>query len=280
MYIKDIRNECIQGLATICLIGDSERKRMMSGGNRKLKRRNRIYRRIAIALTVALLAGQSHAFVLAEENVGDVPQTEISSGETGADVSSNGNVTVGGNGENTNGTEQGGDNGGAIDQNPDDNENKGDQQDDGDGEDRCVCEMKCAEDAVNMDCPVCAADYAACTGKADDAGNNGSENDDTGNNDPENGGQEIPDGSMEGTGASDGQDTCVCETACTEDAVNMDCPVCAADYANCAKNAGEVINPPAEEALPETVSGNALEVEEGIVTLADEDARAGCWGGI
>lgn len=130
------------------------------------KRRNRVCRRIAIALTVALLAGQSHAFVLAEENVGDVPQTEISSGETGADVSSNGNVTDDDNGENTNGTEQGGDNEGAIDQNPDDNENKGDQQDDGDGEDKCVCGMKCAEDAVNMDCPICAADYADCAKEA------------------------------------------------------------------------------------------------------------------
>lgn len=173
----------------------------MFGGNRKLKRRNRICRRIAIALTVALLAGQSHAFVLAEENVGDVPQTEISSEEIGADVSSNGNVTDGGNGENANGMEQGGDNGGAIDQTHDDNENKGNPQEG--GEDRCVCGMKCAEDAVNVECPVCAVDYAACTGKADDAGNNGSENDDTENNDQENGGQEIPDGSMEGTGVVD-----------------------------------------------------------------------------
>ena len=32
-----------------------------------------------MALTVALLAGQSHAFVLAEEGAGDVPQKEISS---------------------------------------------------------------------------------------------------------------------------------------------------------------------------------------------------------
>lgn len=40
----------------------------MSGENRMRKRRNRIYRRIAVALTVALLAGQSHAFVLAEES--------------------------------------------------------------------------------------------------------------------------------------------------------------------------------------------------------------------
>lgn len=37
------------------------------------KRKNRVYRRIAVALTVALLAGQSNAFVLAEE--GDASQT-------------------------------------------------------------------------------------------------------------------------------------------------------------------------------------------------------------
>ena len=227
-----------------------------------IRRRNRVCRRIAIALTVALLAGQSHAFVLAEESVGDAPQTEISSGEIGADVSSNGNVTDGGNGENTNGTEQGGDNGGTTDQNPGDNENKGDQQDDEDGEVKCVCGMKCVEDAVNMECPVCAADYEACTGKADDAGNNGSENDDPENNDPENVGQEIPDGSMEGTGAVGGQNQCVCETACTEDVVNADCPVCAADYMACAKKTGETVS---------------LLMDEDITALADEGVgtRAG-----
>ena len=41
------------------------------------KRRNRIYRRIAIALTVALLAGQGQALVLAEE--GDRKSTRLNS---------------------------------------------------------------------------------------------------------------------------------------------------------------------------------------------------------
>lgn len=58
-----------------------------------LKRRNRVYRRIAVALTVALLAGQSQALVLAEE--GDAPQTEIA-GETGTNTSDSGNDTGGG----------------------------------------------------------------------------------------------------------------------------------------------------------------------------------------
>lgn len=211
----------------------------MSGRNRMRKRRNRICRRIAVALTVALLVGQSQALVLAEEDAGDAPQTEISS----------------------EGTET-------------------DQQED--GQDKCICVTKCAEDAVNTDCPVCAADSAACAGKADDEGNDGpgnsntgdndTENDNTENNDLENGGQDDIDGNPgENT---DEPDRCVCETACTEDAVNADCPVCAADYANCAKNAGGGVKPSAEEVILENVPENAPDEEAGIAALADEGVEA------
>lgn len=203
-----------------------------------LKRRNRIYRRIAVALTVALLAGQSHAFVLAEEDADGAPQMEITGeadtstpdngSETGGSNTDNGSTENGG-GEGNGGSEQGG-NDGADDQNPEDNGNNGDQQGDGDDQTSCICGTKCAADVVNTDCPVCAADYEACTGKADDAGNNGSGNDDMENNDPENGGQ---------------------------------------DNTN-SQNAEIEVNPSEDEVLPEMVLGNMSDEEAGIATQADE----------
>ncbi len=231
-----------------------------------LKKRNRVYRRIAVALTVALLAGQSHAFVLAEE--GDAPQTEITEAvdtispdngdETGGGSTENGENgfvqggAANGNTENNgNGNAQGGNtennngNSGADNQSPEENENTGDQQGDGDEQDKCICGTKCAEGAVNTECPVCASDYAACVGQEKD-------------NDPENGGQENIEGII-------GGQECVCETVCTEEAVNAECPVCAADYANCVQNAGEGVDPAGEE---------GLEDEEGIATLADEGVEA------
>lgn len=63
----------------------------------------------------------------------------------------------------------------------------------------CSCEVKCTADAVKADCPVCAADPAACAGK-----------------EPE----PAP--------------VCSCEVKCAADAVKADCPVCAADPAGCA----------------------------------------------
>ncbi len=150
-----------------------------------LKRRNRVYRRIAVALTVALLAGQSHAFVLAEE--GDAPQTEITEAvdtispdngdETGGGSTENGENgfvqggAANGNTENNrNGNAQGGNaennNGGADNLNPEENENTGDQQGDRDEQDKCICDTKCVEDAVNTECPVCAADYTKCVQNA------------------------------------------------------------------------------------------------------------------
>lgn len=222
------------------------------------KKRNRIYRRIAIALTVALLAGQGQALVLAEE--GDV-QTEISAEKTDVDTSDNGSET-GGNTENNSGTEQGGDNGDADNQPSKDNENNGDQQGDGDGQDKCVCGTKCAADAVNTDCPVCAADYASCAGKEEDVGNN-----DTGNSDTENNGLENTDGNVEDI--TDGQKVCICETMCTEESKNADCPVCAADYTACASKMQGEVKLPEETALEEV-----LTADEGIATLAEEDVEA------
>ncbi len=227
--------------------GCQERERNMSGGNRKLKRKRRLHKWMAIMLSVLLLAGQSDAFVRAEEGVGDVPQTEISSQETGTDTTDpdktaggdnteNPDKTTGGdNTENPDNTAGGGntgtpDNAGNADNGLDqgdnngdaDNKDTGDQQGAGDQQEQCTCVTKCTKDAVKSECPVCAVDYEACAGK-----------DGTGVV-PGAGDENIEDN----TEGGDGQDKCTCETACTEEALNADCPVCAAGADLCAKNSG------------------------------------------
>ncbi len=62
----------------------------------------------------------------------------------------------------------------------------------------CTCEVKCAEGAVKEDCPVCAADLAACKGKE-----------------------------------AEPAPACTCTVKCAEGAVNADCPACAADLTAC-----------------------------------------------
>lgn len=78
--------------------------------------------------------------------------------------------------------------------------------DSGDGGAACSCEVKCTADAVKADCPVCAADPAACKGK---------------------GPEPAP--------------VCSCEVKCTADTVKADCPVCAADPAGCKGKAPESV---------------------------------------
>lgn len=62
----------------------------------------------------------------------------------------------------------------------------------------CTCETKCAADAPNADCSVCAADVSGCTGQ-------------------------------EPTPAP----ICACKTKCAADAPNTACPVCVADATKC-----------------------------------------------
>jgi len=124
---------------------------------------------MAIMLAVLLLAGQSDAFVRAEEGVGDAPQTETSSEKVGTDTPDTGNTAGadntgtpdntagGGNTENPDNTLDQDDNNGDAD-----NKDTGDQQGEGDGQDQCVCETACTAGKVNADCPVCAVDYSAC----------------------------------------------------------------------------------------------------------------------
>lgn len=62
---------------------------------------------------------------------------------------------------------------------------------------KCTCEAKCAREAPNGDCPVCAADTSKCQGKE----------------------PELP--------------VCACETKCAPGAANTACPVCKTDPTGC-----------------------------------------------
>ena len=156
----------------------------MSGENRKRKRKNRFHRWLAMALTVAMLAGQGKTDVWAQEGADDMPPAAESSEEIKTDA-----VDGSGAEDNNSDPDQSGENnGGAEDNNSDldqDDENNGGAEDnisdtenhnpeddgqentegDEDGQDMCVCGTRCTEDAVNVECPVCALDYAACIGK-------------------------------------------------------------------------------------------------------------------
>lgn len=244
----------------------------MSGDSRKLKRKRRLHKWLAIMLAVLLLTEQSDVFVRAEEGVGDAPQTETSSGEVGTDTQNQDNTADGdhtenadstgdGNTENPGNTGDGADDaktgmdtdgGNNVDS---DDGNTGDGTEGGGEQKPCICEIKCTADSVDADCPVCAADYSACIGKTDDA--------------------EKIDGNIEAD--TDGQDQCGCETACTADKVNTECPVCVADYSACTKNVGGGVNPAEEEIeimeeIPpaQTVSGNGVDLETGSAMLAGD----------
>lgn len=99
----------------------------------------------------------------------------------------------------------------------------------------CSCEVKCTADAGKTDCPICAADPAACAGKelepapvcscevkcAADAGK-----------------ADCPVCAVDPTGCAGKEPepapVCSCEVKCAADAGKADCPVCAADPAACA----------------------------------------------
>lgn len=97
----------------------------------------------------------------------------------------------------------------------------------------CACTVKCSEGTGNPDCPVCGAagaDLSACAGKA--AESSGDEND--------------------STPAPAPSPVCTCTAKCAEGAVNNQCPVCAADWNNCAFT-GETDKPEGDN-KPETVT--------------------------
>lgn len=118
----------------------------MSGENRRCKRKNGFRRWLAMALTVALLAGQGHIPALAQEDVGDVPTIGISD-ETATDASDSGS-TGESDGEET-------------------------QEDGAAGDNRCACETACTAENVNGECSVCTANYDARVGNIQGGGSSG-----------------------------------------------------------------------------------------------------------
>lgn len=139
----------------------------MSGENRKRKRKNRFHRWLAMALIVAMLAGQGKTDVWAQEGADDMPPAAESSEEIKTDA-----VDGSGAEDNNSDPDQDDENNGGAEDNISDTENHNPEDDgqentegDEDGQDMCVCGTRCTEDAVNADCPVCVLDYAACVGK-------------------------------------------------------------------------------------------------------------------
>lgn len=96
----------------------------------------------------------------------------------------------------------------------------------------CICETRCEQEAVNPDCPVCAAedaDLSACKGTE--------------------------------------ETVCICTDRCSEEMVNPDCPICSAekaDFSAClGKEAAVLAVQALIDALPETVTAdNATKIEE------------------
>ena len=79
---------------------------------------------------------------------------------------------------------------------------------------KCICETLCTEDSINGDCPVCGAegaDLSACTEKEQGS---------------------APEKDTVDDNAGTDRLECICETLCTEDSINGDCPVCGAEDAD------------------------------------------------
>jgi len=209
----------------------------MSGGNRKLKRKRRLHKWLAIMLAVLLLTEQSDVFVRAEEGVGDAPQTETSSGEVGTDTQNQDNTAGGDHTENV------------------DNTGDGSEGNDGSGAGGAEA-VPGADDGNTGD------DTETVPGT--DGGNTGDDTEVVPGADNENAEDNTEDG--------DGQESCICGTRCTADSVNTDCPVCGADYAACAGKIEEEIEIAEEIPQVQTVSGNGDELTEAdIATVAEGD---------
>ena len=126
----------------------------------------------------------------------------------------------------------------------------------------CSCETACTAESMNTDCPVCGAEGALPENCAKYA-------------------QPADDAAAQLKDSADNPPVCSCETACTAESMNTDCPVCGAEGAlpeNCAKYAppkgeasdsqpeGEVSDPQPETALT-ALSG------EGVTPAAGETVR-------
>ena len=105
---------------------------------------------------------------------------------------------------------------------------------------QCTCESKCAEGAVNGECPVCAPDPSGCTGKAPEA------------------------------------PVCTCTTKCVEGSVNPDCPVCGVEGADLTACAGpESTEKEADEAVAAVQAAvDALPTAEELTAMPQEEQQA------
>ena len=132
----------------------------------------------------------------------------------------------------------------------------------------CSCETACTAESMNAACPVCGAEGALpenCAKCAQPAEGAAAQPEDSADNPP----------------------VCSCETACTAESMNTDCPVCGAEGAlpdNCAKYAqpadaaaaqpeGEASDPQPEAALTALIGEGEMPAASGAVTevsTADE----------
>lgn len=228
------------------------------------KNRNKVYKWIAMMLTAALLAGQCQMPVLANEG--------IAPAETGVSDEHKDGVQEGGSDVTDKDTPKGDENDGG----------EGGAGETGSGTDNSSAEEGGGDKGNGGTGEAGAGSENGGPGEdGDGAGNGGAEEGNIGNggdgSGSDNGSGGDGSGSDNGGADDDGEDTpgaggdedqggeegapdkCVCETACTEDAVNEKCPVCVADYNACV---GE------EEILEETVSENDLEGDADVALMA------------
>ncbi len=144
---------------------------------------------------------------------------------------------------------------------------------------QCTCESKCAEGAVNGECPVCTAAPGSCTGKepeppapvcnctakcAEDAANG-----------------ECPvcgadPGSCTGKEPEPPAPVCNCTTKCAEGSVNSECPVCSAEGADLTACAGlESTEKETDEAVAAVQAAvDALPTAEALTAMTQEEQQA------
>ena len=107
-------------------------------------------------------------------------------------------------------------------------------EDGGEAAPLCICETACTAEEMNKDCPVCSAEGAL----------------------PENCGKYVKpadEAVTQSEGGKEAAPVCTCETACTAEEMNKDCPVCSAEGA-LPENCGKYVKP-ADEAVTQSEGG-------------------------
>ena len=125
----------------------------------------------------------------------------------------------------------------------------------------CSCETACTADNMNKECPVCGAEGALLENcaKCD---------------------QPAEGAAVQPEDSADNPPVCSCETACTAESMNADCPVCGAEGAlpdNCAKYAqpaeGAAVQPEGEVSDPQPEAALTALSGEGGTPAAGETVR-------